>query len=429
MIVTVFFVLLDILCFLIISETKAMAYLDPGTGNALIAILVSVIGALFFALQSLYYKLTGNKEIKSNSAKSKGIVIFSEGKNYWGTWKGIVEKLIEKKQPFTYYTMDLHDPCLCVVSPFMDNRYIGSGSFAYAKLNKLDAKIFLSTTPNIGTEGYPVKRSRSVKNMVHIYHGLDDDGTYHRHALDSYDTVLLSGEFQVSAIRKLETLRGLKEKNLVPAGLPYIDELAKKVGSCTVQDKNMGKKTILIAPSWGTKNCLAFYGVDFVKKLKEANFNIIIRPHPQTLKVEQDLLQGWQAALYDEPNIVWDFEVDGSVSFAKADLMISDMSAVRLDFAVLYQKPVVTLETPIGEKDEYEVADLGQAWSETIADKIGVYVPKEEIEDIVNFVQQTLTRGAREDLRSFREENLYNFGNSAEIVANYLIEQLNEKER
>ena len=39
--------------------TRAFAYLDPGTGNALLAVLASIIAAVVFALQGLFYKLTG----------------------------------------------------------------------------------------------------------------------------------------------------------------------------------------------------------------------------------------------------------------------------------------------------------------------------------------------------------------------------------
>ena len=391
--------------------------------NLDLTILVSIFGVAFFALQSLYYKLTGkSKQLKN--AKAKGIVIFSEGKNYWGTWKGIVEKLIEKEQPFTYYTMDLYDPCLDVASPFMEYRYIGSGTFAYSKLNKLQARVLLSTTPNIGADGYPLKRSPYVQNMVHIYHALNNEGPYHRHALDAYDSVLLSGEFQIKSIRKLEELRGLKEKNLIPAGLPYIDEMAKKIKTNAFRHKVSDRKIILIAPSWGNKNSLALYGLDFVKKLAQKDFDIIIRPHPQTVKAEQKLLKEWQGELQGISNISWDFEVDGSESLARADVMISDVSTVRLDFAMLYQKPVVTLETPIAENGEYEWIDIGHDWDEVVVDEIGVFVPKERMGDIVTFVRDALAIGTRENLIAFRERNLYNFGTSAEVVANYLIAQV-----
>ena len=411
------------ICYLTFAfATRAFAYLDPGTGNALLAVLASIIAAVVFALQGLFYKLTGKKK-KASHAKSSGLVIFSEGKSYWLTWKPIVEELLSRHVHFAYYTMDIHDPCLTIENEFMDNRYIGSGTLAYAKMGRLNAELLLSTTPNIGTEGYPMKRSPNVRNMVHIYHGLDDEGTYHRHALDSYDTVLLSGEFQVKAIRKLESLRGLAEKTLVPAGLPYLDEMATRVKPRQEQGE---KATILVAPSWGTKNCLARHGVGFIKKLASEGFNVIIRPHPQTLKVEADLLNSWQEELDGVANISWDFEADGSLSLSLADIMISDMSAVRLDFVILYQKPVVTLETTIGEQGEYEVADLGKAWSETIADRIGVFVPKEKIGDIVSFVREALASGTRENLTAFREENLYNFGTSAKAVADYVTSQVKQ---
>jgi len=65
------------------------------------------------------------------------IAIFSEGANYWLTYKPIIEGLIEKKQDFCYYSMDIHDPALTIENQFIHSRYIGSGARGYRKINKI----------------------------------------------------------------------------------------------------------------------------------------------------------------------------------------------------------------------------------------------------------------------------------------------------
>ncbi|NCB28070.1 MAG: CDP-glycerol--glycerophosphate glycerophosphotransferase, partial [Bacteroidia bacterium] len=335
-----------IFAIILLVPSAAYAYLDPGTGNILIYIVVSLIGALVFSLKGLFYTVMGRKNIASskNSRQGDSIVLFNEGKNYWNTFKPVVEALIDIKQPFSYYTMDIEDPGLTIEyeNELMNKRYIGKGNVAYARIGKLSADVVLSTTPNIGTDGFPLPRSPRIKHLSHVFHAVSDMCFYHKGSLDHYDSVMLVGEFEIPILRKLESLRGLPLKQLHPAGLPYIDVLASKVPPETGTDG----KTILIAPSWGTKGCLKLYGHKFIQELAEDGYEIIIRPHPQSWKVEADMLDKIKDDLKKFPNVRWDQDPDGTKSLSASDIMISDTSSVRFDYVLLYKKPVITLESP-----------------------------------------------------------------------------------
>lgn len=100
--------------FLIFAFTKdAYAYLDPGSGNAIICLILSLAGAVLYYLKSVFYRIisivTGKK---ISHEKNEKVSIFSEGKNYWLTYKPIVEELIACKISFIYYTIDIDDPAL-----------------------------------------------------------------------------------------------------------------------------------------------------------------------------------------------------------------------------------------------------------------------------------------------------------------------------
>ena len=425
--------------------STAYAYLDPGTGNALIYVALSLLGAVFYFVKGFFYKVLKRKEEQSETqsdSKSTGnhhsIVLFNEGKAYWNTFKPIVEKLLEKKQPFTYYTMDIEDPCLTIANRLMDNRYIGDGNMAYSKIGHLSADVVLATTPNIGTKGYPIPRSKKIKKLVHVFHAFDDLATYYKGSLDYYDAVLLVGEFEIPLIRKLEELRNLPAKELVPAGLPYMDELLKKAESKREEDgkTNISKIicfnkpetiTILLAPSWGEKGYLYCYGTGFIKKLAEKGFNLILRPHPQSLVVERKLLKRIQNELKEYSNLLWDFNPDGFNSLRSADILISDVSAVRLDFAFVYQKPFITIPIQFAQEtmEKFEIADLGSSWIEEAVQEIGYTLKENELEIIDEIVIKVLSESTSQNISEFRNKNTYNLGNSGEVIADFLIQTSN----
>ena len=136
----------------------------------------------------------------------------------------------------------------------------------------------------------------------------------------------------------MEELRGLPPKECVSLGLPYLDELAAKAR------KKEGRSTppvVLVAPSWGNKGCLNICGPNFLLDLAKAGYDVILRPHPQSLKVETEMLDTIHEMLRDYPNVSFDTEMDATASMSRADVMISDKSCVRFDFAFLYEKPVI----------------------------------------------------------------------------------------
>ena len=94
----------------------------------------------------------------------------------------------------------------------------------------------LSTTPSLDV--YQWKRSRDVSWYVHIPHAPNDITLYRMFGIDYYDAILLSGEYQVEQVRKLEKLRGLPEKELKLVGIPYMDEMKKGRSSLMLMPKH-----------------------------------------------------------------------------------------------------------------------------------------------------------------------------------------------
>ena len=122
-------------------------------------------------------------------------------------------------------------------------------------------------------------------------------------------------------------------------------------------------------------------------------------------------------------NVIWDELPDGFASMADSDILISDTSAIRMDYALLYEKPVITLATEIIDAETFEMSDLPAECLDSPAEKICVPVEKEQIAHISDLVETTLECWKSQDMTAFREKNIYNFGTSGEVIADYLIEK------
>ena len=234
------------------------------------------------------------------------------------------------------------------------------------------------------------------------------------------------GNIEELSIRALEKLRNLSAKELVPAGLPYMDELLKRVTPAgEKQFEKENEVTVLLAPSWGKKGFLNYYDIDFIELLAKKQFNLIIRPHPQSWKVEKDLLQNIKKKLDKYKNITWDLNPDNLGSLQAADILISDVSAIRYDFALVCHKPFITLPIPISKEtlEEYEIADMEKPWVEEAFREIGYgYTLKnDEFAQLDIIIMKILREKDNEAIKAFQNKYLYNLGNSGKAVAEYLI--------
>ena len=408
---------------LILLSLPAYAYLDPGSGNALVYLLVSLFGAVTYFLKSTFYRiLSFIRGEKIEAQADDDIVIFSEGKSYWLTFKPIIEELIKRNISFTYLTMDVRDPALTIEQDCMHSRYVGDGASGFPKVANAKGLLMLATTPNIGTEGFPLPRPKNIQCLAHIWHSVCDTGFYHLGALDHYDAALTVGDCFIPSIRLVEEKRSLKPKEVTSVGLPYLDELKKNMSLQSTRHISKAK-TILVAPSWGNKNCLAFYGWDFLKELAAQGFNVIVRPHPQSLRVEMDFFQRIKKDVERYNNITFDFEIDGSASMSQADLLVSDKSSIRFDFAFLYEKPVLTLDIPLKDLSMYEASIIGELWEESHSEQLGLRLQFRDKDRIVEAVKETL-QITPTHIQTVRANTIKNWEHSAEAIVDWSIKKV-----
>lgn len=402
-------------------------YIDPGTGSMLFSILIGLAMTSVFALRALIIKIKTATSFGKRTKLDKshlGIVIFSDSKRYWNVFKPICDEFESRKIPLTYYTQSEDDPALGEKFDFVKTEFIGKGNKGFARMNFLNADICLSTTP--GLDVLQWKRSRNCKFYVHIPHALDEMMGYRMFGMDFYDAVLLTGDFQGDYIRRLEKMRKLPQKELVTVGYPPMDEQKKRLDSLN-KSENTSKSeiTILVAPSWGKEAILSKFGSEFLNAIQKTGFKIIVRPHPQTVTSEKEMLDSLMKEFPQSERFEWNFDNDNFACMNEASLLITDFSGIIFDFALLFGKPLIYADSEF-DSGVYDAAWFKgeKLWRFKVLEQIGVPLKKEQFGNMKSVIEAALKddslKTGREEARN---EVWMHRGESARLIADYLIEK------
>lgn len=401
-----------------------LLYIDPGTGSMLFSILVGAAATLFFLGKAAILKIkllfSGKKGGVVQDSSFKKYVVYNEGMQYWNTFKPVCDEFEKRQIELTYYTSTEKDPCFEQNYKFVKPEFIGEGNMAFAKLNMLSAGVVLMTTP--GLQVYQLKRSKNVKHYTHVLHAPSDATMYRLFGIDYFDSILLSGDYQKSDIRKLETQRNLNEKELVTVGCPYLDTLKDKMQSIPTEENH--KFTVLISPSWGASALLSKYGEKLIDPLIATGWNIIIRPHPQSKKSEKPMLDSLTEKYKNVENLSWDYERDNIFSMKKSDIMISDFSGIIYDYTFLCDKPVmyVNADLDLRPYDAFDLDGGKSIWQFTTLKKIGIELKEEQFSDIQNVIKNASDSKELENLRHEAKAQAWmNEGNAGKAIADYMI--------
>lgn len=401
-------------------------YIDPGTGSMLFAILIGVIGALGYMLKSWFVKLrfilSGGKKVDANVSKLP-LVIFSDDKRYWSIFKPICEELDSRGIDVTYMTASPDDKALDSGLKHLDAQFIGEGNKAFAKLNFLNASIVLSTTP--GLDVFQWKRSKDVDYYVHIPHAASDITAYRMFGIDYYDAILLSGDYQIDDVRKLEKLRALPEKELLKVGIPYMDDMVKRFNDNPECEAH--ERTVLLAPSWGESAIFSKYGSDIIDVLIKTGYHIIVRPHPQSFKSEAEMLDSIMQKYPDSSQIEWNRDSDNFEVLKRSDILISDFSGVIFDFALVYDKPIIFADTQI-DYSPYDAWWLDEPfWTFKALPRIGQKLTPDNMSSLKTMIDECLENPEyAKGRQNVREETWAHQNEGAKRTADYLVKKLDE---
>jgi YidC/Oxa1 family membrane protein insertase len=286
----------------------------------------------------------------------------------------------------------------------------------------VDCRVFVMTLTELNQSH--LKRSVNPVHYVYVFHSLVSTHMVYRYgAFEHYDSILCCGPHQLEEIRRHEQQNGLTPKKIIEAGYYRLERIYQAYQKYSLEKSGfIGKKTVLIAPSWGEANILESCGERLVGLLLEAGYRVIVRPHPETVKRLPGLVALFSVKFGNNADFVLETSVATDDSLLRADVLITDYSGISLEYAFATERPVLFLDVPVKIQNK-RFKELGiEPLELLLRSKIGVVVSPEELETIPEVVSGLIADKAahRERITELRKQYVYAMGHSSNIGAGYI---------
>jgi len=355
------------------------------------------------------------------SAQDRSIVFYAEHSGYYPYFEGIIKKLTDEyDRTLCYITSDRHDPILTNLDPRIKTFYMNKLLPFFMAF--VDCKVFVMTLTDLGN--FHLKRSINPVHYVYVFHALVSTHMMYRYgAFDHYDCILCAGPHHIEEIRQHEKLNNLPPKTLIEAGYYPLEHIYQDYQEYVRQKPSQAdRETILIAPSWGADNVLESCGEELIRLLLREDYQVVVRPHPETVKHSPGLIAQLTTKFGKSPNFTLEKSVATHDSLLRADILICDCSGVALEYALGTERPVLFLDVPVKVKNE-KYRDLNiEPLELATRTKIGVIVKPEELATVPTVISQLVSAAPqyKNAIIKLREQYVFHFGKSAEIGANYV---------
>ena len=363
------------------------------------------------------------KRFNKLDKRDRSIVLYLENESDFIFFKPIVEKLTQEYDTkICYVTSSKTDPMLNCNNKNILSFYVGDGVARSNFFINLKATIMVMTMPDLET--FHIKRSKVYPvHYVYIFHSLNStQRAYKKTAFDNFDTIFCTGNYQIIEIQTRERKFNLGKKKLIKHGYGRLDTLINEVLNTNIRKNTSDKKVVLIAPSWGDHGLIETKGKEIVSILLDSGFDVILRPHPVTLKKSNKIIQKIEKEFKDNLNFKLETDIRSTESWFLCDCMISDLSGAAIEYAFAFEKPVLYVVTPekIVQENEIGLVPL----EEKIRSEIGGIVSLSQLSLIPSKINQFLLsqNKFKEKIQKIREETIFNIGNSGEQGAKHLLE-------
>ena len=245
---------------------------------------------------------------------------------------------------------------------------------------------------------------------VHLNHGESDKMSMTSRQMYAYDVVAVAG--QAAKDRLKNALIVSDENKEVVIGRPQLDLIQKPL------EVNAGRKVLVYAPTWegdqeaNNYSSVDVYGEQIVSAmLKVANATVLYKPHPKVttspkphmIRAHKSILTLIDSANSKDPSAKHKLVTGDPMPVLQvADLLVSDVSAVTIDY--LYLKPQGAMLMCDRRSDVTEFAHVAPI------SKAVTVITKENINNIDKLISDHVS--AQVDRTSYDSMRNYYFGDT-----------------
>ncbi|MGM0632221.1 MAG: CDP-glycerol glycerophosphotransferase family protein [Pseudomonadota bacterium] len=362
------------------------------------------------------------RRFHSVPVEERRIVVYSEGRGYWTHFEPVIEALLrDRGERVLYVTSDEDDPVIAAPPDGLEPFWIGDGSVRTLFFAGLRCRILLMTLPDL--HSYQLKRSPHGVHYVYLHHSMvSTHMVYRAAAFDHFDTVLCAGPHHIEEIRARERQQGLPAKQLVEHGYGRLDSILAQSVPGPLARPDDEPSQVLVAPSWGPQALLERHGAAVIRPLLEAGLQVVLRPHPRTLRHAADVVEAIVREFERHEAFTLDVDTDGKGYLLGSDLMVSDWSGAALEFALGLERPVVFVDVPRKVNNpDYEALDI-EPLEARIREQIGRVVAPDELPSLGPVCQAVLREPHQwqQAIVEARRQWVFNPGDSGRVAADWL---------
>ena len=276
----------------------------------------------------------------------RNIVVYSESGQDWHQFSGLIEQLngpLDRK--VCYVTSDNSDPGLERRHENYRAICIPEGLFQTIFFQVNQSDVFVLTMMDL--QNLQLKRSTYPVHYIYLFHSM---GSTHmvdnENSFDHYESLFCTGPHQVKEIRKREELRGLPAKHLFDYGHPRLEQVIEQGLQYRPQKLPGEPATVLIAPTWGEHSIFNTCGRALIGVLLAAGYRVIMRPHYQSNRRTPEVIAALRDAFAGHERFEYIAQMGETDSILRSDILVSDWSAMALEYAMGLEKPVLFVDVP-----------------------------------------------------------------------------------